>query len=61
MLLRYLRQNGSAVPTERRKAMQDTEQALSSALLCWRKQDALQAVQQVEENYAQLPGFRRGL
>lgn len=61
MLLRYMRQNGSAVPAEHKKAMQDIEQELGSALLRWSKQDALQAVQKVEENYAQLPGFRRGL
>ena len=49
------------MPAEHKKAMQDIEQELGSALLRWSKQDALQAVQKVEENYAQLPGFRRGL
>lgn len=61
MLSRYIHQYGPAVPTAQREDMQRLEQALREALLHWRKQDALQAVRELEESHAALPGFRRGL
>ncbi len=60
ILLRYIHQYGPEMPVERREDMQRLEQTLREALLHWRKQDALQAVQEVEQTYAELPGFRRG-
>lgn len=61
MLRRYMRQYGPQIPEERMEQMRRSDQSIGEALLHWRKGEAEQQVRQAEEEYGQLPGYRRGL